>query len=150
MSAEAPKRRKPNHTFDSSNTRHNIKRMLDALTEPMTYEQLAATLHMSDRSVRFYVQHLRQEPNKRVYLKEHLPASNGYMAQFALGSLPDAPRPARQSERERNAKYRAKVRSNPELRERRRQREKAQWIVKKAKRVPQNPFSALFMGGRHA
>lgn len=144
MNPDTQKKRKPaNHTFDSSNTRHNIKRMLAALVEPRIYEQLAAMLHMSDRSVRFYVKHLRQKPDRRVRVRAYLPIPNGYVAQIALGSLPDAPKPPKKGDKERNAAYRAKVKATPELRERQRRHEVARWAVKKARKSPQNWASAL-------
>ena len=130
------------HTFDSSNTRHNIARILAALAEPMTYAQLCQSLHMTDRSVRHYLAHLRAAPNKRVYLKAHMPIPNGYVALFALGNKRDATKKV-QTEAERNAKYRAKVKASPERWERRQRLNSARWAIKKAKRTPNTWLTIL-------
>lgn len=139
--ADTP-RKKPNHTFDSSNTRHKVTQMLGALTEPKTYDELQLMLHMSKRSVHFYIEHLRQPPNQRVYKKAYRLVNGRYHAVFALGARKDAAMPARQTEAEKKAKWRAKVKSDPDLQARRQLYEKARWLMKRPK-VKQSPFSAL-------
>lgn len=131
------------HTFDSANTIHNIKRILALLeTGPKTYKQVCDALFMTDRSARHYFKHLRADPNKRVYLKAYIPIPNGYNAQFALGSKPDAFKRV-QTEQERNAKYRAKVKADPDRAERRQRLNAARWAVKKAIRAPHGWAAAL-------
>lgn len=137
------------NTFDSENTIYNIGRILEALVEPKTYGQLCNALHMTDRSVRRYLSHLRAQPNRRVYLKRYLVIPNGYSPQFALGSKPDAIKP-RQTETERTAKWRAKVRASPELQERQRRYDSAWWAIKKATSKPQSWASALLGASKGA
>lgn len=134
--------RKPNHTFDSSNTRHTMARLLAALETPQGTEQLRTTLHMSERSLRLYLAHLRSAP-RRVRVAGYVPAKFGYSMLFALGSEADAPRPKPLTETQRNAKRNKKVKADPELRLKRQLVEKARWAMTKAVRAPQNPFSAL-------
>lgn len=136
------KRTPGRNTFDSANTRYNVDRILAALAEPKTYAQLCLTLHMTDRSVRHYLKHLRSAPNQRVYLKAYFPIPNGYIALFALGSKPDAFKKV-QTEQERNAKYRAKVKADPDRAEHRQQLNGARWSIKKAMRAPTTWLSAL-------
>jgi len=135
-------RRAGNHTFDSSNTRYNIERILAALIEPKTYAQLSEMLHMSDRSVRRYVARLRSEPNRRARVKSYLVIGGYHCLIFALGSKPDFVW-RMQTPSEKNAKWRAKVKASPDLIERRRRHEVARWAVKKAIKAPQNWASAL-------
>lgn len=125
--------RKPGRsTFDSSNTRHTIARILAALQAPQTHKQLRAALHMSERTLRRYVSHLKSEPNRRVRTASFLLLRNVWIPVIALGSQPDAVKP-RQGEKERCAKYRANVKSNPEMLERRQQQNKARWLIEKPK-----------------
>lgn len=131
-----------NHTFDSSNTRHNVARMLEALATPMTYLELEAKLHMSHRSVQLYLWHLRNEP-RRVRISGYRMIDSRWQKVFGLGSGPDAPAPKKQSEKKRNALYRAKVKADPELRLKATLREKAKWAAKKATAKPQSWLSAL-------
>jgi hypothetical protein len=148
MNEQDSRTRKPGrNTFDSANTRYSLQRILESLLTPCTYGQLAASLHMSDRSVRRYITHLRAEPNRRVRVKSFQPIPNGHIPVFALGSAPDAVRP-RQGEIARNAKYRAKVKATPELRERATRQSSARWMLTKAKRSPNTWASALFIGVR--
>lgn len=134
-------RKQANHTFDSSNTRHNVARMLAALAEPRTYVELEAMLFMSPRSVRFYIEHLRQEPNQRVYRKAYRLVNERNHAVFALGAKRDAAMP-RQTEAQKNAKRRAKVKACPDLTERAKRYEQARWLMKRPK-PPQTIFAAL-------
>lgn len=141
--------RKPNHTFDSSNTRHNIARILGALKTPQTYKQLRETLFMSERSLQHYISHLRAEPNRRVRVDHFLFLNCRWVPVLALGSEPDAVKP-RQTEKERNAKYRAKVKATPEKNDARKRRNQARWIVQKAKKRQVTWLSALIIGRQSA
>lgn len=136
-------RKKPNHTFDSSNTRHNIARLLAALEVPRTYLELEALLHMSPRSVRFYIKHLRDPENKRVYLKTYRIVAGRNHAVFAIGRRKDA-KMVKMTNEEKGARYRAAVKASPEREARRQRHEKARWLRIKPK-PKQSIFSALFM-----
>jgi hypothetical protein len=130
------------NTFDSSNTRYNIERILAALVEPKTYAQLCAELHMTNRSARRYLTHLRAEPNRRVYIKKFMSTNGCQFPLFALGSKPDAKKTVK-TNAEFSAQWRAKMKVTPELRERATRYEAARWAAKKALRTPTTWFSAL-------
>lgn len=133
---------KGRNTFDSANTRYNVERFLAALVTPKTQLQLQAEVHMSARSVRRYLTHLQAKPNRRVYLKRFLLINSRYEAVFALGNKPDAVKP-RQTPAEKAAKWKAKVKSDPELQQRLANVEKARWAMKKATKQPATWLSAL-------
>lgn len=131
-----------NHTFDSSNTRHNVARMLAALETPMTYLELEARMHMSHRSVHLYLQHLRTSP-RRARVCDYRLIDGRWHKVFGLGDAPDVAQPKNQCEKKRNAKYRAKIKADPELRLKSQLYEKARWAKRKAVSKPQSWFSAL-------
>lgn len=131
-----------NHTFDSSNTRYNLARMLAALETPMTYVELETLLHMSHRSVHFYVNYLRTNP-RRVRVSGFKLVNSRWHKVIALGDAPDAKQPKKQCEKKRNAIRRAKVKADPELRLKQQMHEKARWARKKAVRKPTTWLSAL-------
>ena len=133
---------KGRNTFNSSNTRYNVERFLAALVTPKTQLQLQAEVHLSARSIRHYLTHLRAEPNRRVYLKRYLLINGRYEAFFALGNKPDAVKP-RQTPAEKAAKWKAKVKSDPELQQRLANFEKARWATRKATKQPNTWLSAL-------
>jgi hypothetical protein len=141
-----PIKRKPGrHTFDSSNTRHNISRLLTALETPQTHKQLRETLFFTERTLNHYLKHLRAAPNRRVRVKSWILVRSRWLPVLALGAAPDAVQP-KQTAKERNAKRRAKVKADPELLAARKRREQARWLVKKIKAgniKPQTWFSAL-------
>lgn len=132
-----------NSTFDSSNTRYNIARILAGLKTGKTYAQLSAELYMSTRSLSRYMAHLMAEPNRRVFIRKYVLIDAHHCPVFAIGSRPNAPKPGKQDERERNAKYRAKVRSCPEMMVHRRNYESARWATRKAVKTPNTWLSAL-------
>ncbi len=127
-----------NHTFDSSNTRHNVARILAVLVKPQTYEELAETICVSHRTMRRYIKHLRADPNRRVRIKSW----RGNVPVFALGATKDAVRKP-QTEAAKSYKWRVKVKASEELRDRIQQYEKVRWAIKKAKSTPQSWVSAL-------
>lgn len=129
------------HTFDSSNTRHNVERFLALLASSHTYVEIQAALHMSARSVRLYIKHLRCKDNQRVYLCGWRLIDGRYQASFKVGSRKDAKQP-KQTDQEKNAKWRAKVKADPDLSERRYKYEAARWLARKPK-AAQSWLSAL-------
>lgn len=130
-----------NHTFDSSNTRHNVSKMLEALKTPKMYTELEDLLHMSARSVRFYIKHLRGPENQRVYLKAYQIVGGRNHAIFALGKRKDA-QVVKLTNEQKGARYRAGVKASPEREERRRRHEQARWL--RIRPMPkQSPWSAL-------
>lgn len=130
------------NTFDSSNTRHNIARIILALEKPQSYRELAAALFMTERSLQRYISHLRAEPNRRVYVKGHKYVNKSHIPILALGALPDAKKP-RMTTAQYNAKRTAKVRASPELMERKHNYEVARWLVRRLK-VQCDLICALF------
>lgn len=136
-------------TFDSVPTRHNIARILAALVAPQTCDQLSASLHMSDRSIRRYVAHLRKLPNRLVRVKSWVLIDGHNSPMMELGHRRDAPMPM-MTDFARNARYRAAVKADPERKDRASRRDVAAWSRKRAVKFPQNPFSALFGTGRAA
>ena len=129
-------------TFDSANTIYNIDRILATLETPKTYVELSELLHLTDRSIRRYITHLRAKPNQRVYVCKHPIVAGRYVLLFALGKKRDAIRTV-QTEYERNANYRARVKASPERSEFRHRYEAARWAVRKAKRAPSGWAAAL-------
>lgn len=123
-----------NHTFNSSNTRHNIERMLAYLATPHTYTEIEAALHMSPRSIRFYIEHLRAQDNRRVFLQAWRLIDGRYHAVFMAGTRKDA-KQRKLTKAQQNAKWRARVKASDDLREREQKREQARWIVKKVSRM---------------
>lgn len=145
MTRETPKREPGRHTFDSSNTRHNIGRLLTALETPQTHKQLRDTLFFTERTLNHYLKHLRAKPNRRVRVKSWIVVRSRWLPVLALGAAPDAIQP-KQTTQERNAKRRAKVKADPDLEAARKRREQARWLVTKIKAgniKPQTWFSAL-------
>ena len=136
------------HTFDSSNTRYNIERILKLLATPQTYTEMEAALHMSPRSVRFYIQHLRNQDSRRVYLHVWRLTGGRYHAAFKVGSRADTKQP-KMTTAQQNAKWRAKVKASEELTERSRRYEAARWMASKAVRTP-NTWCAPVMGSTYA
>lgn len=128
-------------TFKTKNAQRNIQRILVALVQPKTYEQLTAELFMSDRTVRSYVAFLREKDGQHVYVKAYLRTKGPGKPIFALGNKRDAPRPKLTSA-EKTARWRNKVKQTPELQDRLSRREKVRWLMNKPKQK-QTIFTAL-------
>lgn len=131
-----------NNTFERSNSRHNVARILASLTCGKTYAQLQAELHMTTRSLSRYMAHLGALPNRRVFIRKWLLIDSRYSPVFSLGKQPDAPKPKIPA-LEHGAKRRAKVKACPELSMNRANHDAARWAVQKAMKARNTWLSSL-------
>lgn len=113
------------------------------LKAPRTVAELELLMDLSRVSVTNYLAELRNAKPKQAYIKEHRQVA-GQGAQrpvYALGNKPDAV-----ARRKTSAEVWASL--DAEQRELKRRQQRTYEAVCRARRTPQTPFSALFVGVR--
>jgi hypothetical protein len=125
-----------------------IEQVLALLTEsPRTLRELGDAMHMVRRAAGRYLTILRNQDDKRVYIKAWLHPSVGFPGQragawapvYAVGSKPDKPMPAKETSAQRHARRYKR----PEIREAEALRRKRDYILKKARSKPTTWLTAL-------
>jgi hypothetical protein len=107
------------YTFATALGRIRIERILEALKiAPMTAVQLADDLHMGATTARTAIRHLMGEEPRRIYVKDWPLVGANYTPLYALGDLPDAPRPTRMTRKAKHQLYMLRLRNDPDQRDR--------------------------------
>jgi predicted ArsR family transcriptional regulator len=118
-------------TFTTAPARLRLARIKEVLQhECLTAAQLAAEVHISKRWVLPYITHLHDAGE--IYIKDWAVLGMGQpAAQYALGNLPDKPRPKPKTAKQRGRAYRKRIRADVE-------RHHAQLVQRKAKRLAES------------
>lgn len=137
-------------TFTSPRAALRIERILAALINPMTPQQLAAKLHMSHASAKLYLAHLKLHP-RRVRVASWLSEGKGRHSRvYALGSGRDAPEPPRMTQAQSRKKQQAIRNADPDKRRAFLANRRAKdWKLRRAKGIgPKAPRDPLLQAIR--
>ena len=124
------------------------QQILDIIAvEPMTINQIAAKIYLSNETVRKYLVSMRKKGNKRAYIARWIPPyvrispsyGGDWAAAYLAGDRRDSPKPTPETPSQRHHR---KMKS-AEYRQERRKKSKANYLLKQMRKKKQNIFSAI-------
>lgn len=98
-------------TFTSSRAELRIGRILTALAQPMTTNQLRLAVPMARATAIIFLAHLRAE--RRVYVSGWLAGGGRHAPIYALGNKPDVPEPPRITRKTKYQRERTRLQADP-------------------------------------
>lgn len=131
-------------TFERKAALIFIDRMLAALeAKPMTRAEMEVELFASKTKMLNYIRHLHGGETKRIYIKRWASTSGPNAPVYAVGDLPDAPKPRPLTDEERAKLEWKRIRANQDRYENAKAAARIRLAISKIRGKPQGIFAAL-------